>query len=79
MTFLLHPDDLVAANVEVGDRVTITGPGGRMPHQRVVAFDRIRPGNAAMYFPEANVLLDDRVDPASRTPAFKGAMITIEC
>ena len=75
---LLHPDDLTTHGLSAGDRVTVQGPGGRMPHQRIASFDRIRPGNAAMYFPEANVLLDARVDPASRTPAFKGACISIE-
>ncbi len=75
---LLNPEDLETHHLNAGDRVTVSGPGGRMPHQCIVPFDRIRPGNAAMYFPEANVLLDDRVDPASRTPAFKGAKITIE-
>jgi hypothetical protein len=30
-----------------------------------------------MYFPEANVLLGRRVDEKSRTPAFKGALISI--
>jgi len=75
---LLHPDDLTSLNLKAGDRVTINGPGGRMPYQRVASFERIRPGNAAMYFPEANILLDDRVDPASRTPAFKGAFISLE-
>jgi molybdopterin-dependent oxidoreductase alpha subunit len=75
---LLHPKDLQARGLCEGDRVTIHGPGGRIPHQRVASFERIRPGNAAMYFPEANVLLDDRIDPESRTPAFKGATITIE-
>lgn len=74
---LLHPDDLAANGWEQGQRVTISGPGGRMPYQRIHAFDRIRPGNAAMYFPEANQLLDQRVDPMSRTPSFKGALITI--
>lgn len=74
---LLHPDDIAALDLSDGARVAVTGPGGRLPYQRVQAFDRIRPGNAAMYFPEANVLLDDRVDPASRTPAFKGARITL--
>jgi hypothetical protein len=38
----------------------------------------IKPGNALMYFPEANVLVDRAVDPSSRTPAFKGALITLE-
>jgi len=75
---LLHPDDLAANGWTQGQRVTVTGPGGRMPYQRVHAFDRIRPGNVAMYFPEANRLLDRRVDALSRTPAFKGAVITIE-
>jgi hypothetical protein len=30
-----------------------------------------------MYFPEANILLDRQVDNVSRTPAFKGALITL--
>ena len=75
---LLHPDDLTRIGLTDGQRIGVEGPGGRMPHQRVFAFDRIRPGNAAMYFPEANRLLDRDVDAHSRTPAFKGAWITLK-
>ncbi|MDA0875282.1 MAG: histidine kinase, partial [Bacteroidetes bacterium] len=74
---LLHPLDIAERGLTDGQRVRVEGPGGRMPHQRVFAFDRIRPGNAAMYFPEANQLLDRRVDADSRTPAFKGSWITL--
>jgi hypothetical protein len=28
----------------------------------------IRPGNAAMYYPEANILVPRRIDPESKTP-----------
>ena len=31
----------------------------------------IRPGNLAMYYPEANALVPRRIDAASGTPAFK--------
>ena len=36
-----------------------------------VAFIDIRPGNLAMYFPEANAIVPRRIDAASGTPAFK--------
>ena len=75
---LLHPEDITSRGLRHGQRVRVEGPGGQMPHQLVHAFDRIRPGNAAMYFPEANVLLDRRVDDKSRTPAFKGAWISLQ-
>jgi len=37
----------------------------------------IREGNVLMYYPEANVLVSRDVDPQSRTPAFKGELVTI--
>ena len=41
-------------------------------------FEKIRPGNAAMYYPECNVLVPRTADPRSHTPAFKLIPITIE-
>ncbi len=41
-------------------------------------FPEIKAGNALMYYPEANVLVPRRFDPASKTPAFKSVAITIE-
>ena len=51
---------LEAAAAGIGDRLVV-----------VVAFIDIPPGNVAMYFPEANVLVPRRIDSASGTPAFK--------
>jgi hypothetical protein len=31
-----------------------------------------------MYFPEANVLVPQTTDPASRTPGFKSVVVTVE-
>ena len=36
-----------------------------------MAIADIRAGNLAMYYPEANALVPRRLDPRSRTPAFK--------
>lgn len=38
----------------------------------------VRPGNAVMYYPEANVLIPTTSDPESMTPAFKNTAISIE-
>ena len=43
----------------------------------VVAFADLPPGNAAMYYPEANVLVPRKVDAASGTPAFKSVAVRI--
>jgi molybdopterin-dependent oxidoreductase alpha subunit len=74
---LMHPDDLVRLAVKDGGRVTVQGPAGAMKNIRATAFDRIKPGNAAMYYPEANVLVGREVDPLSKTPAFKGVVVQI--
>jgi hypothetical protein len=41
------------------------------------SFDSIRPGNALMYYPEANVLVPRTADPKSRTPAFKSVLVRV--
>jgi molybdopterin-dependent oxidoreductase alpha subunit len=74
---LLHPDDLARFQLKDGDRVTVRGPAGEMPGIRATAFDAIKPGNAAMYYPEANRLISRTVDPQSKTPAFKGVVVRI--
>ena len=75
---LLHPNDLRRLRLSDGDRVTIHGPAGSMPNIRVTAFSQIKPGNAAMYYPECNVLVSRTLDPQSKTPAFKGVVVHIE-
>jgi len=52
-----------------GDPLAVETVTGRL--RAVAAFAAIPPGNIAMYYPEANVLVPRRVDRASGTPAFK--------
>jgi anaerobic selenocysteine-containing dehydrogenase len=74
---LLHPDDLRRLRLSDGQRVSIHGPAGAMPNIRACAFEAIKPGNAAMYYPECNILVARTTDPQSKTPAFKGVVVRI--
>ncbi|TWT47708.1 FdhF/YdeP family oxidoreductase [Botrimarina hoheduenensis] len=75
---LLHPEDLARLGLSDEQQVCVSGPAGRMEHVRAVAFPAIRAGNAAMYYPEANVLVGRTVDPQSKTPAFKCVLVRVE-
>jgi len=75
---LIHPEDLRRLGIGHGDRVTIHGPAGSMPDIRATAFEAIKAGNAAMYYPEANCLVGRTIDPQSRTPAFKSVVVRVE-
>jgi anaerobic selenocysteine-containing dehydrogenase len=74
---LIHPDDIRRLRLSAETRVTVHGPAGSLRGVRVHPFTEIRPGNAAMYYPEVNVIVGRRVDPASRTPAFKCVVVTV--
>jgi len=75
---LLHPADIQRLGLRAEERVTVRSEVGAMPGILVRSFDNVKPGNALMYYPEANVLVPRKLDPASRTPAFKSVLITIE-
>ncbi|MFO0788374.1 MAG: molybdopterin-dependent oxidoreductase [Pirellulales bacterium] len=75
---LLHPDDLRELQLTVDSRVTVHGPAGSMRNILAVAFPKIKAGNAAMYYPECNVLVSRDVDPRSKTPAFKCVIVRVE-
>lgn len=68
---LIHPDDLHRLGLTDRQQVTITSDTGRVDGIVAVAFEQIRAGNVAMYYPESNVLVPRSSDPRSRTPAFK--------
>jgi anaerobic selenocysteine-containing dehydrogenase len=74
---LMHPDDLSRLRLSDGVRITVHGPAGSMPNIRATGFPNIKPGNAAMYYPECNVLVSRHVDPLSHTPAFKNVVVTL--
>jgi molybdopterin-dependent oxidoreductase alpha subunit len=74
---LLHSDDLRRLGILDSQRVTIHGPAGSMQNIRATEFRKIKPGNAAMYYPECNILVSRTLDPKSKTPAFKCVIVRI--
>ncbi len=74
---LMHPDDLSRLGLQHDQRVTVRSGTGELQHILARGYDDIRPGNALMYYPEANVLIARTPDPQSRTPAFKGEVVTV--
>ena len=74
---LLHPEDLVRLGIDPEARVAVTSETGTLSNIIARSYSKIRPGNALMYYPEANVLVPRNLDPASRTPAFKNVLITV--
>ena len=73
---LMAPEDIARHGFAENDRVRVASAAGVMDGMLVRAF-AIKPGNALMYYPEANVLVPRGVDPKSRTPAFKAVPITV--
>lgn len=72
---MISAADAAERGVTEGDSVTVTSETGSMRVQ--VAIIDISDGSAAMYFPEANALVDRNLDPRSGTPAFKSVPITV--
>jgi molybdopterin-dependent oxidoreductase alpha subunit len=74
---MIHPDDIEKFGLRAGGTCRITSSAGEMRGQIVSAFDQIRPGCVAMYYPESNVLVPKAADPLSRTPAYKSIAVTL--
>ncbi|MCK6484744.1 MAG: FdhF/YdeP family oxidoreductase [Phycisphaerae bacterium] len=74
---LMSDEDIRRFGLREDQRVTVVGPAGRM-RGILVRRAPIRAGNAAMYYPEANVLVPDTADAESHTPAFKNVPIRLE-
>lgn len=74
---LMNAGDITARGLAVDDRVTVRSTTGALRNVIVRAFD-IPPGNAVMYYPEANVLIPRSADRKSRTPAFKNVLVRLE-
>lgn len=73
---LMNAADMARLGLRDDDRVTVTSAAGEMRGIRVREFD-IRAGNAAMYYPEANVLVEWRADARSKTPSFKNVSVKV--
>ena len=76
--FCRYADDgnIYVRSRTAGERVLITSQAGTYGPVRVHPID-IRPGNLAVYFPEANVLVPRRIDASSRTPVFKSVAVRV--
>ncbi|MEZ4650292.1 MAG: FdhF/YdeP family oxidoreductase [Candidatus Eisenbacteria bacterium] len=66
---MLSFEDAARWDLMEGDSVSVENEVGRMEVQAAIV--SIRPGNGAMYYPEANALVPRKIDPKSGTPAFK--------
>lgn len=72
---MLSAEDAERLGLTEGDPITVTSSTGAMTvHAAIVD---IRPGNLAMYYPEANVLVDRIQDQESLTPAFKSVVVRL--
>ena len=60
---LINPDDMRRLGLAPDQPVTVRSAVGELRRRLARPYD-IRPGNAAMYYPEANVLVPRDVDPA---------------
>ncbi|MBI3839535.1 MAG: FdhF/YdeP family oxidoreductase [Planctomycetia bacterium] len=74
---LMHPSDLERLGLRHDMSVVVRSEAGAVNNVLARSFGKIKPGNALMYYPEANRLVPRHVDPASRTPAFKNVLVTV--
>ena len=75
---LIHPEDARRLGLKHDQLVSVENETGKVVPIRVREYDDIKAGNALMYYPEANALVSRKIDPTSRTPAFKGELVTIQ-
>ena len=74
---LMHPDDFGRLGLKPDQPVVVRSQVGELSGYLARQYDAIKPGNAIMYYPEANVLVPRTLDPLSKTPAFKAVVVTI--
>lgn len=73
---MMSPADVQRMGFQPDQVVTVTGPTGRAMKVVVRVLD-IAQGCAAMYCPEANILVPRVRDIQSKTPAFKAVRVTV--
>jgi len=73
---MINQADIERWGLTANQPVTVRSAAGELRHRLVRPFN-IRQGNAAMYYPEANVLVPRDVDPRSKTPAFKSVLVEL--
>ena len=74
---LMNPQDMEKQSLRVDQKVDLVTSTGRMSGVKIKPFD-IRRGNLMTYYPEANILIGNQVDPHSKTPGFKSVPVKVE-
>lgn len=74
---LMNEEDMRDRGLVEGARVMVRSQAGTMQEIRASAYP-IAKGCAAMYYPEANTLVERAVDGKSGTPSFKNVVIHVE-
>ena len=73
---LMNEKDMVNMALTKNSPVVVKSKTGALQNILVRPFD-IKEGAVLMYYPEVNSLIDRTVDPRSKTPGFKSAIVTI--
>ncbi len=72
----MNEADMESLGLKENDTVTMSSSTGEMKQLHVKSFD-LPEGNLMAYYPEANVLIGQDIDPRSKTPAFKNISVDI--
>ena len=75
-SILMNADDMKRLGIEPEGKADVISPNGRMDGVTVYPFG-MPEGSLLAYYPEANMLTDTRVDPRSKTPAFKSVGVDV--
>jgi len=73
---MMNTADATRLGLSDGSPVRVRTEAGQM--NALVAIGELPPGNLAMYYPEANVLVPRILDERSRTPAFKSIVARLD-
>ncbi|MBE7384907.1 MAG: FdhF/YdeP family oxidoreductase [Leptolyngbya sp. SIO1E4] len=73
---LMNPEDVAQAGLAEHQRVTVQGDADKLENIEIIC-GAIRRGAALMFYPEANVLMKAKIDPRSKTPAYKRVPVLI--
>ncbi len=74
---MMSDADRARLGLEIDQLVRVVSEAGALANVRVRLID-VAPGNAVMYFPEANVLVPKTADARSKTPSFKNTVVRVE-
>ncbi len=74
---LMHPDDIARFGLDNDQQIIVRSTVGEIRGYLARAYPWVKPGNALMYYPEANELVPRHLDPRSKTPAFKAVVVEV--